>query len=128
MEGNIKIRAPKDIPCDQTHWNAKYQVIHDAGDYFSVNPRLIRIESRSSIDVIVAQISEKTILGLQENYYISSPNFGVAIPGISSLEETHWITEKLMNAGMPNPDAVTVAQVLRAMCYYDGPTEPDEDE
>lgn len=128
MEGKILIKAPADVPCDQKNWYAKYHTVHDAKDYYCVNPQLIRIESRSAIDVVAARVFEKGFLGIQENWYISCPNFGVAIPPISSLAETHWIMEKLMHAGMPAPDAVTVAQVLFAMTRYDGPDEPEDDE
>jgi len=105
----ITIKAPKNINCDMKQWSARYGV-HGTGE-----ARLIRIESRSSIDVVVAKITENGFLGSQASYYISSPNFGVAIPSIPTLEETFWITEKLLNHEMPAPDAVTVAQVLSDM-------------
>lgn len=104
----IIVKPPRDIDCDMAQWPAQYAVL-GAGA-----ARLIRIESRSSIDVVVAKIAENGFLGPQESYYISSPNFGVAIPGIGSLQESFWIMEKLM-CGMPTPDAVTVAQVLRCL-------------
>lgn len=103
----IIVKAPKDINCDMRQWPARYAVLG------SGEARLIRIESRSSIDVVVAKIAENGFLGPQTSYYIAAPNFGVAIPGISTLEETYWITEKLLNHEMPAPDAVTVAAVLR---------------
>ncbi len=103
----IIVKAPKDIDCDMKRWGARYAVL-GAGDV-----RLVRIEARSAIDVVVAKVAESGVLGLQTSYYISSPNFGVAIPGISSLEETFWITEQLLYHEMPAPDAVTVAEVLR---------------
>lgn len=103
----IIVKAPKDLDCDMKQWPARY-------DYWGVeDARLIRIESRSAIDVVVAKIAENGLLGVQTNYYISSPNFGVAIPGIPSLQEEYWITEQLLNHEMPAPDAVTVAAVLR---------------
>lgn len=105
----ILIKAPRDIDCDVKEWVAEYTVPATG------EARLIRIKSRSSIDVVVAKIAEKSLLGLQESYYISSPNFCVAIPNIPSLQETTWITDKLIENGMPAPDAVTVAQVLRDM-------------
>ena len=105
----IIIKAPKDIDCDMKQWTAKYTVL-GAGE-----ARLVRIMSRSSIDVIVAKIAENGFLGPQESYYVSSPNFGVAIPGVPSLQETFWIMEQLLNHDMPAPDAVTVAQVLREL-------------
>lgn len=103
----IIVKAPKDIDCDMRQWPACYTVL-GAGD-----ARLVRVASRSSIDVVVAKIAENSFLGPQESYYISSPNFGVAIPGIPSLLETYWIMEQLINHEMPAPDAVTVAAVLR---------------
>lgn len=103
----IIVKAPKDIDCKMRQWDARYAVL-GVGE-----ARLVRIESRSAIDVVVAKIAENGLLGPQESYYISSPNFGVAIPGISSLLEEFWITEQLLNHEMPAPDAVTVAAVLR---------------
>lgn len=103
----ITIKAPKDIDCDRKQWTARY-------DYWGAgDARLVRIESRSAIDVVVAKIAENGLLGVQTNYYISSPNFGVAIPSIPSLLETYWIMEQLLAGEMPAPDAVTVAEVLR---------------
>ena len=102
----IIVKAPRDIDCDTKQWPAQYAVLG------SGEVRLIRIASRSSIDVVVAKVTENGFLGAQESYYISSPNFGVAIPCISSLQETFWITEKLLNHEMPAPDAVTVAAML----------------
>lgn len=105
----IIVKAPRDIDCDMKQWPARYAVLGTG------TVRLVRIESRSAIDVVVAKIAENGFLGPQESYYISSPNFGVAIPSIPSLQEEYWITEQLMNHDMPAPDAVTVAQVLRDM-------------
>lgn len=103
----IIVNAPKDIDCDMKRWAATY------GTQGTGDVRLVQIESRSSIYVIVAKITEVGFLGYQTNYYISSPNFGVAIPSIPSLQEEYWITEQLLNHEMPAPDAVTVAAVLR---------------
>lgn len=105
--GNIIVNVPDDIDCNMKQWDARYEV------QGSENARVIRIEARSAIDVVVAKVAEKGFLGPQVNYYISSSNFGVAIPGIGSLQETFWIMEQLMANGMSTPDAVTVAQVLR---------------
>lgn len=107
MKMEIIVKAPKDINCDMKQWPARYAVL-GAGA-----ARLVRIESRSAIDVVVAKIAENGFLGPQISYYISSPNFGVAIPGILTLDETYWIIEQLLNHEMPAPDAVTVAEVLR---------------
>ena len=103
----ITIKAPMDFYCIKKRWTAQYDLL-GAGD-----ARLIRIRSRSAIDVVVAKIAENTVLGPVENYYVSSPNFGVAIPGISSLLETHWIIEKLLQHEMSATDAITIAYVLQ---------------
>lgn len=95
----ITVKTPRNIDCDMKEWPAKYTILSENG------VTLLRIKSRSSIDVVVAEV--------QGEYYISVPNFGVAIPSISSLSETLWITEKLMRYDLPAPDAVTVAQVLK---------------
>lgn len=105
----ITIKAPKDLDCGMPQWQAKYTV------YGTEEVRLIRIQSRSSIDLVIAKITEEGYWGSQGNYYISSPNFGIAIPSIPSLQETFWITEQLLNHDMPMPDAVTVADVLKDM-------------
>ena len=94
----IIVKAPRHIDCDMQTWPAEYTI------QGACAARLIRIESRSAIDVVVAKISD---------YYVSCPDFGVAIPGIGSLQENFWIMEQLMRSGLPAPDAVTVAQVLR---------------
>ena len=103
----IIVKAPHNIDCDRKQWTAQYTVLG------SGVARLIRIESRSAIDVVVAKITENNLLGIQENYYVSAPNFGVAIPGVPSLQDEYWITEKMIHYNMPAPDAVTVAAVLR---------------
>lgn len=105
----MQIIAPKWASAgDIQSWHATYQVT--ATD----NVRLLAIESRSAIDVVVTRIiNYSTILGTHSRYYVSSPNYGVAIPWISSLAETNWITEHLLGAGMPTPDAITVSQVLQ---------------
>lgn len=103
----LLVKAPTDIDCDMKQWPARFGVLGVG------TARLVRIESRSGIDVVIAKIAENTILGPHDTYYISSPNFGVAIPGIPDLTEEYWITEQLLMHDMPAPDAVTVAQVLR---------------
>lgn len=105
----MQIIAPKWASAgDIQSWHATYQVT--ATD----NVCLLAIESRSAIDVVVTRIiNHSTILVTHSRYYVSSPNYGVAIPWISSLAETNWITEHLLGAGMPTPDAITVAQVLQ---------------
>ncbi len=118
MKKTITIKCPdwvKSEPCPRAakqygkEWPAQYTV---AG---TQNVRHITIEARSLIEVVVALHCVDHPLFGGSMYYISSPNFNVAIPYISTLDETHWITEKLIEAEMNGPDAVTVAQVLRDM-------------
>ena len=106
----ISIKEPKEINCNMFEWDASYRCVAESDEV-----RLLSIESRSAIQVVVAKIEMQSFIGMTTDYYVSSPNFGVAIPGISSLMETHWITEKLLHAGLSAPDAVTIAQVLRDM-------------
>lgn len=95
----IIVKAPKWADLDGAQkWPARFTV---SG---SENVRVVQIESRSWIDIVIAKDPF--------NYYISSPNFGVAIPGIGSMSENHWIAEKLIQK-MPAPDALTVAAVLQ---------------
>lgn len=103
----ITIKAPADLDCDMKAWKAEY------GVFGTLDAKLISIESRSAIDVVVAKITREMFFSTETSYYISSPNFQVAIPPIPSLLENSWITEKLIEATMPVPDAVTVAQVLQ---------------
>lgn len=102
----IIIADPKSVGSGKDRWPARYTV-HPG----SVENRYISIESRSSIEVVVAKAKLPAYYGVDFYYYVSVPNFGVAIPGIDSLKETDWIAEKLMSH-MPAADALTVAQVL----------------
>ena len=52
-------------------------------------------------------------VGKTVTYYISVPNYGIALPEIESLNESAWIVDKLLVRNMPRADAVTIAQVLR---------------
>ena len=105
----IIVKAPRDINCgNMKEWPAEYTVMFGSQD-----TRYITIEARSSIEVVVAKV--KMLPPVDAYYFISVPNFGVGIPGIDTLQMTFWITEKLMRAGMPAPDAVTVAAVLREL-------------
>ena len=92
----------------RSEWPAGY-FVRGTGDV-----RHIAIEARSAIEVVVAKIITNPF-EVGAEYYISSPNYGVAIPGISSLEEDFWIHEKLVGEGMPLADAITVARVLLDM-------------
>lgn len=64
----------------------------------------------SDLDVLVVQVY-RAFEGRQ--YYISVPAAGVAIPGIGTLSDSFWITEKLA-AGLGNEaDARSIAVVLK---------------
>jgi len=106
----ILVNAPDGIDTDIQTWNAAYRVTAGA-DAIQID-----IEARgSAIEVVVAKIVQQNGFapdGQYTNYYISSPNYGVAIPSIPTLGETWWIMEKLIEADMPAPDAVTVSKVL----------------
>lgn len=108
----ITILAPASEAEDLREWTARYTVTADA------NVRSIYVEARSSIEIIVAKLRSSSFIGELVQYHISVPNFGVAIPGIGELGETHWISEHLTGTGMPKPDALTVAQVLRDLGNY----------
>ena len=106
---NLQIIAPEWANAGNTReWQATYRVV--AAD----NTHMVIIESRSAIDIVIAKIMDhNSILDSYMRYFVSSPNYGIAIPWIDSLRQTNWITERLIAAGMPTPDAITVAQVLR---------------
>ena len=101
---NIVVNVPNGVKCGKSQWPARYTVYP-----YNLDTRFISIESLSCIQVVVAKVFTPWVLGSE--YYISVPNFGVSIPGISSLQENFWIMEHLMR-GMPTMDAVTVAAVL----------------
>lgn len=104
----ITIKSPEWVDTGSSReWKAKYTVAADE------NVRLISVEARSSVEVVVAKVRTTSIIGDMVQFYVAVPNFGVSIPGIGDLSEAHWITEHLIGAGMPAPDAVTAAQVLR---------------
>jgi len=109
MSNEITIKAPEHIDCDMKQWPARYTTTG------SGNARLVRIQSRSALDIVVAKVAQNGLLGPEANYYVSSPNFGVAIPGIPSLEDAYWIMEQLIHNDMPAPDAVTAAAVLQVV-------------
>lgn len=89
-------------------WNAEYTVQGNR------DAQIVRIKSRSSITVVIAKIMENLpLVGKTVTYYISVPNYGIALPEIESLNESAWIVDKLLVRNMPRADAVTIAQVLR---------------
>ena len=70
--------------------------------------RYVKIRANSEIEVVIAKLP--MMFGTE--YFISSPNFGVAIPSISSLDDSFWIKEKFIAAGVPDIDAAAIAKVL----------------
>lgn len=80
-------------------WEARYWCTHHDGSSVAIS-----VESRSAFDIIVTRINY--------SYYISVPGYGIALPNIGSIEDTFWITEKMVARDMPIPDAITAAQVL----------------
>ena len=101
---NIKI----EIKTSTETWPAEYAV------QGNTDAKIVRIKSRSNITVIIARIVETLpLFGTTGMYYISMPNYGIAIPEINDLSETAWIGDKLAEGGMPYIDAITVAQVLK---------------
>lgn len=88
-------------------WQASYKVTS------ADNVCLVTIDSRSAIEVVVAKLPTRSFLGNMTKYYVAIPNYGIAIPYITSMSESNWIAEHLIGLGMPAPDAVTIAQVLR---------------
>ena len=76
-------------------WSAEYTVQGNR------DAQIVRIKSRSSITVVIAKIMENLpLVGKTITYYISVPNYGIALPEIENLNESAWIV-------------VTIAQVLR---------------
>ena len=89
-------------------WSAEYTVLGNR------DAQIVRIKSRSSITVVIAKIMENLpLVGTTVTYYISVPNYGIALPEIESLNESAWIVDRLLVRNMPRVDAVTIAQVLR---------------
>lgn len=118
MKKTIQIKCPDWVKVEPCPWAAKQYGREWPATYEVAgvqNVRYITIEARSLIEVVVALHNVQNKLFGGAKYYISSPNFNVAIPYTPELDETHWITEKLLEAEMNAPDAVTVAQVLRDM-------------
>lgn len=66
---HLQISAPKWVSTDDIQsWNATYQIT--AAD----NVRILAIESRSAIDVVIAKmIDYSPIFGVYTKYYVSSP-------------------------------------------------------
>lgn len=88
-------------------WSAEYTVQGNR------DAQIVRIKSRS-ITVVIAKIMENLpLVGTTVTYYISVPNYGIALPEIESLNESAWIVDRLLVRNMPRVDAVTIAQVLR---------------
>lgn len=102
----ISIQSSWTGDTNQSDWDARYQVTQ------GTNAIYVKISARSEIELVVAKLPDPDGY-TGKSYFISSPNFGVAIPGIPSLFETFWITEQLVAKDMPEADAMSAAQVLR---------------
>ena len=75
-------------------WNAEYTVQGNR------DAQIVRIKSRSSITVVIAKIMENLpLVGKTVTYYISVPNYGIALPEIESLNESAWIVAKYAACG-----------------------------
>ena len=99
-------------------WNAEYTVQGNR------DAQIVRIKSRSSITVVIAKIMENLpLVGKTITYYISVPNYGIALPEIENLNESAWIVDRLLVRNMPRVDAVTIAQVLRDVLKKRGETK-----
>lgn len=121
MSKTITIKCPEWIHLEPCPWAAKQYTDTWPATYTVngvQNVRYITIESRSFIEILVAlhHVQNRFLGDVQ--YYISSPNFNVAIPYTPDLMDTLWITEQLIDAQMNTPDAITVAQVLRDIGNY----------
>lgn len=72
-------------------WSAEYTVQGNR------DAQIVRIKSRSSITVVIAKIMENLpLVGTTVTYYISVPNYGIALPEIESLNESAWIVDRLL--------------------------------
>lgn len=70
--------------------------------------------SAATIDKATIDMDAKAPLVVKTiTYYISVPNYGIALPEIENLNESAWIVDRLLVRNMPRVDAVTIAQVLR---------------
>ena len=96
---------------DKGKMYVRFPIIHSEGNR---DAQIVRIKSRSSITVVIAKIMENLpLVGKTITYYISVPNYGIALPEIENLNESAWIVDRLLVRNMPRVDAVTIAQVLR---------------
>lgn len=73
--------------------------------------RWVRIETKyDRIEVIVSKFDHHDGLGCK--YYVSLPSCGIAISGIYSLQESTWVTTRLLEEGLSPVNAITITQVL----------------
>ena len=87
-------------------WEAQYQIIRGVDAIF------VAISSRSEIEVVVAKLDDPNGSG-RKVFFVSCPNFGIALSSVSSLTETSWIAERLIVQNMPESAALTLTQVLQ---------------
>lgn len=95
---------------NKQRWPAEYRVMGE-GD-----AHIVQIESLSSITVVVSRVLVDwyASIGMPPyySYYVAIPNFNVVTDGHESLRQTELLTNTLIDRGMPEVDAQTVAQVL----------------
>ena len=73
-------------------WNAEYTVQGNR------DAQIVRIKSRSSITVVIAIIMENLpLVGKTITYYISVPNYGIALPEIeNSVFRCHFVSSRFL--------------------------------
>lgn len=96
---------------DALSWEAEYSVIGEG------NAHIVQISSLSVFDVVVARVTVDwgKEFGVEPypRYCIAVPAFHAVADGYADLLQTGHITSTLVECGMPEVDALTVAQVLR---------------
>ena len=96
---------------NEQRWPAEYRVIGEG------NAHIVQIESLSSITVVVSRVLVDWYASIgmppSYSYYVAVPNFNAVTDGWKSLGQTEHLTDHLIDRGMPEVDAQTVAQVLR---------------
>ena len=107
----IEIVVPRDEVNEMQKWSAEYQVRGTR------DVTLVDIESRSSFQVMVVRVWVDWLVddGVEpyNRYCICVPAFRVVLDGYGDLMQTGHMTASMVEQGMPQVDALTVAQVLR---------------
>ena len=96
---------------NEQRWPAEYRVMGEG------NAHIVQIESLSSITLVVSKVLVDwyASVGMPPyySYYVAVPNFNAVTEGYESLRQTEHLTDSLIDQGMPEVDALTIAQVLR---------------